>query len=149
MRNKQWRELKQNLLKSGVTVLENESVTIDGVHFFGLNGASLKNQTLENLVLKEGCNVLLAHDPRYFKRYCAKGFDLVLCGHAHGGQFRIPFTKRGVYAPGLGLLPTYCMGSYSDGRTTMIVSRGLGNSEFPLRLFNPPEVVTVRITAQK
>ena len=65
-------------------------------------------------------------------------------GHAHGGQFRLPFVG-GLYAPGQGILPKYTAGVYNEASKKLIISRGLGNSGFPLRLFNRPEIVTVTI----
>ena len=70
--------------------------------------------------------------------------DLVFCGHAHGGQFRLPGIG-GLYAPGQGVFPKYTAGLYTMEATTMIVSRGLGNSLFPLRLHNCPELVAVTL----
>ena len=76
------------------------------------------------------------------------GIDLVLAGHAHGGQFRLPFIG-GVVAPGQGLFPKYTSGIFAEGETEMIVSRGLGNSIIPIRINNRPELVVVRITPAK
>ena len=91
--------------------------------------------------------VLLAHRPEMFEHYVAAGFDLTLSGHAHGGQIRLPFVG-GLYAPGQGLLPEYASGVYeSEGGMKMYVSRGLGNSAFPLRLFNRPEMTVIEIGA--
>lgn len=70
--------------------------------------------------------------------------DLVLCGHAHGGQFILPFLGA-VVAPDQGLFPKYTEGEYRMGNTTMHVSRGLGNSVIPIRLFNDPEIVCVEL----
>lgn len=78
--------------------------------------------------------IALAHKPEYFSYYQRARFDLVVCGHAHGGQMRI--AGRGLYAPGQGLLPAYTGGVYREGGTTMVVSRGLGDSSVPLRLHN-------------
>ena len=71
-------------------------------------------------------------------------YDLVLTGHAHGGQFRIPFVG-GLYAPAQGAFPKYDSGLYTKGTTNMIVSRGLGNSAFPFRINNTPEIVIVTL----
>lgn len=87
-----------------------------------------------------GFNILLSHRPELTDIYNELGFDLVLCGHAHGGQFRLPFVGA-VFAPGQGLFPKYTEGLHRFPHTTMIVSRGLGGSLFPFRLFNYPEVL--------
>ena len=83
--------------------------------------------------------------PHLMKNYADAGYGLVLSGHAHGGQWRIPFTGKGLYAPGQGTFPKLTQGRHISGKTTMIISRGLGNSEFPLRLFNRPEVVALTV----
>ena len=88
--------------------------------------------------------VLLSHRPEYFGQYASLGFDLVLAGHAHGGQIRVPLVGA-LYAPGQGWLPRYTAGIHIRGRTTMIVSRGLGNSWFRIRVFNRPELVVIRL----
>ena len=73
--------------------------------------------------------------------------DLVLSGHAHGGQFRLPLIG-GLVAPNQGLFPKYDAGLYSEGDTNMIVSRGLGNSIIPVRFNNRPEVVLIELESQ-
>ena len=88
--------------------------------------------------------VLLAHRPEYIDSYAAGGADLVLSGHAHGGQIRLPFIG-GLAAPGQGLFPKYDAGLYTVGGSDMIVSRGLGNSLFPLRVNNRPEIVMITL----
>ncbi len=92
--------------------------------------------------------VLLAHRPELFSAYRAAGADLTLCGHAHGGQFRLPLVG-GVVAPEQGLFPKYTKGIYEEAGKVMIVSRGLGNSSVPIRLNNPPEVVRIVLTQKK
>ena len=87
-------------------------------------------------------NILLSHRPEHFNDYVEAGYDLVLTGHAHGGQLRLP-VLGGVIAPHQGILPAYDAGAYTSGPTTMIVSRGLGNSLFPFRMFNNPELVVI------
>lgn len=90
--------------------------------------------------------ILLSHRPELFAHYASRGFDLVLCGHAHGGQWRIPGVLNGLYAPNQGLFPPYAGGRYEKDSTTMIVSRGLAReSTFVPRIFNPPELVVITI----
>jgi predicted MPP superfamily phosphohydrolase len=72
--------------------------------------------------------------------------DLVFSGHAHGGQFRLPWIG-GILAPDQGFFPKYDSGLYTMENTTMMVSRGLGNSLFPFRVNNPPEIVVVQLTS--
>lgn len=88
--------------------------------------------------------ILLTHRPEQFPLYTACGFDLVLCGHAHGGQWRIPGLLNGLYAPDQGLFPRYAGGRYRAKDTVMIVSRGLAreNTRVP-RFYDPPELVIV------
>ena len=89
--------------------------------------------------------VLLSHRPELVEIYQASAFDLVLSGHAHGGQVRIPFILNGLYSPNQGWFPKYAGGMYDHGSLTHIVSRGLSfNPRLP-RIFNPPEVVVIDI----
>lgn len=89
-------------------------------------------------------NIILAHRPEYIDTYSAHNYDLALCGHAHGGQWRIPGILNGLYAPNQGLFPKYAGGLYEAGNTTMIVSRGLARESTRLpRLYNRPELVIV------
>lgn len=113
--------------------------------------------------------ILLAHEPQLFNIYARCDFNLVLTGHAHGGQFRIP-GLGGLYAPEQGVFPKYTAGVHwiKDGmdkiysgkymekngdkykwRKAMVISRGLGNSKFPFRLFNRPEVVCINVQLVK
>ena len=92
--------------------------------------------------------LLLSHRPELFDLYCENNIDLIFSGHAHGGQFRIPFVG-GLVAPDQGLFPQYTIGSYSNGSSTMFVSRGLGNSIIPIRIFNRPEIVAVTLKSNK
>ncbi len=142
MRNKGYRFLRKGLIEAGATVLDDRTVEVCGISVTGLNGASLRNQKI-NTIDKGKAQILLAHEPQFLKKYADAGFRLVLCGHAHGGQWRIPFTGIGLYAPGQGKFPKYTSGLHTDGDCKMIISRGLGNSEFPLRLFNRPEIVII------
>ena len=96
-----------------------------------------------------GYKIVLSHYPENFEgvkemNYSQYDFDLQLSGHAHGGQFCLPFIGP-VYSPGQGLKPKYAKGSFGN-RPKLIVSRGLGNAEFPFRLFNHPEIKVINIT---
>lgn len=91
-----------------------------------------------------GFTLLLSHRPELFDAYASCGVDVALCGHAHGGQVRLPFIG-GVYAPNQGFFPKYDAGLYTRGDTSMVVSRGLGNSVIPVRFNDRPEVVVVEL----
>lgn len=145
MRSTYYREFRKQLMAAGATVLDDRGEEAD-IFITGVNCASLKKGTAEKIAPPQGkFSLLLAHMPHFFQSYARGGYDLVLCGHAHGGQWRVPFTRIGIYAPGQGFLPKYTSGVYKSGKTAMVVSRGLGNSECPLRLFNRPELVVVEI----
>ena len=96
-----------------------------------------------------GYKIVLSHYPENFEgvkemNYSQYDFDLQLSGHAHGGQFCLPFIGP-VYSPGQGLKPRYAKGSFGN-KPKLIVSRGLGNAEFPFRLFNHPEINVINIS---
>ncbi len=107
----------------------------------------LSPKELRTLAGDTGFTVLLSHRPEFFENYAEAGMDLVLSGHAHGGQFRLPFVG-GIYAPEQGFLPEYDAGCYTSGDTTMIVSRGIGNSVFPIRFNNQPEIVIITLQSE-
>ena len=88
--------------------------------------------------------LLLSHRPELFYLYAARGFDLTVCGHAHGGQVRIPGLINGLYAPNQGVLPRYAGGLYQRGESAMVVSRGLDKNRLP-RFCNPPECVAIDV----
>ena len=95
--------------------------------------------------LPEGAfTVLLVHEPQFLEVYAKYGMGLIFTGHAHGGQIRLPFTQ-GLFAPGQGILPKLTSGMHRSGSSTMVISRGLGNSTFPFRVFNRPEIVVVTL----
>lgn len=102
----------------------------------------------ENLE-KSNLNILLCHRAELAKTYAKTGVDMAFSGHAHGGQFQIPFIKRGIYAPHQGYLPKYASGTHKIDKTTVYISRGLGNSRFPIRLFNRSEIVSVTLKTKK
>lgn len=133
----------------GVKCLQNEVSIVEqgSSQFFllGLNDENLTDNTLKDMVgnlQEDKLTIVLAHEPQFFERYCEWEVDLLLLGHAHGGQFRLPFLG-GVVAPDQGVFPKYTEGQHKSGNTTMIISRGLGNSVIPLRIFNLPEIICV------
>ncbi|MGM9972785.1 MAG: metallophosphoesterase [Clostridiaceae bacterium] len=91
----------------------------------------------------QGFTLLLSHRPEHLKAYAEADMDLVFSGHTHGGQMRIPFANQGLFAPNQGVLPKYTEGRHVRGNTTLFISRGLGNSSFPFRVFNRPEIIAV------
>lgn len=96
---------------------------------------------------QDGFTILLAHRPELIDKYAATGdFDLVVSGHAHGGQVRIPGLVNGLYAPNQGWFPQYAGGRYDVNGTTLIVSRGLARESTRLpRVFNRPELVLIEL----
>lgn len=93
---------------------------------------------------KKDCfNILLAHNPDYFPQYAGWGADLVLSGHIHGGMVRIPVWGKGVVSPNVRLFPKYDGGLFTQDKSVMLLSRGLGMHTIPIRLFNPGEVLVV------
>ena len=161
----QYQQLLQELDDAGVFLLDNQQIFIErGDSRLTLVGVAdplfatieqlaqegdYYQQTLDNLLAAGGDNfsIVLAHRPEDFALYVKSGADLVFCGHAHGGQVRIPLIG-GVYSPGQGLWPEYTSGFYSEENTTMVVSRGLGNSLFPIRVFNRPQLLLLTLHSE-
>ena len=157
----EYEDLKMGLTEAGVTVLENqkvqitrdgESITLMGIqdpsfrtdYLFG-DAESISRQAISGLQNEsDGFTVLLSHRPDLFNVYVDVGVDLIFSGHAHGGQFRLPFIG-GLVAPNQGFFPKYDAGRFDEGNTTMIVSRGVGNSIIPFRINNSPEIVVVEL----
>ena len=160
----EYEQLKMGLIEAGVTVLENqkvqiskdgESISLMGIqdpsfhtdYLFG-DAESVSRQAISSLQNEsDGFTVLLSHRPELFDLYVDTGVDLVFSGHAHGGQFRLPFVG-GLVAPNQGFFPKYDAGQFIEINTTMIVSRGVGNSIIPFRINNPPEIVVVELKNQ-
>ena len=146
--------LETGLLGLGVHVLHDaaETLTIGGqsITLAGLDDPDFRRAKdraapdIAALTAGAGYTVLLSHRPELLLEYSASGANLVFAGHAHGGQFRIPFIG-GVFAPGQGFFPKYDAGRFELGGTVMIVSRGLGNSLFPFRVNNAPELVVAEL----
>ena len=162
----QYDKLKNSLEMTGVIVLEDKSLqlehkgekitliglsdpkfTIKSGNTFEKNSDIFSNK-LKNLKdIENRYTILLSHRPELFETYVSCNIDLVLSGHAHGGQFRLPFIG-GIFAPHQGLFPKYDAGLYTDGNTNMVVSRGIGNSVIPVRFNNRPEIVLVKLISK-
>lgn len=139
-------ELLRALTDEGVSVVQNSAVT---VHVNGLDlrvGGVYHAEHLHELDDDGSIDILLCHFPHKLEVFSHYGVPLTFCGHTHGGQFRIPVLDIALYAPGQGLFPQYTAGVYRQDESYMIVSRGLGNSSFPFRMYNPPEVVIADVT---
>ncbi len=161
----QYDALQDWLEDAGVIVLEDEAISLErGGETIALLGLAdpdftvkgdmfgevpaMVSTKLKNLIDDEsGYTILLSHRPELFETYVDGGIDLVFSGHVHGGQFRLPFIG-GLVAPNQGLFPKYDAGLYTDGGTSMVVSRGIGNSIIPFRFNNRPEIVLVELNAK-
>lgn len=162
-KSKALKEIQEKLTSFGVHVLINnyEKILIKNteVFIFGLDDATNFNEgfnkvinTLENIkdmINDSQLNILLSHRPNFFENQSNYNFDLIFSGHAHGGQFRIPFTHQGILMPDQGFFPKLTEGIHKNKNSTLIISRGLGNSGFPFRLFNHPEIVVVTVNKAK
>ncbi len=148
MSAKDLRLFLQGLSALGVRVLSDEAIDFYGGTLVGLKDPSSQKHTLKRILKdrkEDSFTLLLSHKPHYFENYLEA--DLVLSGHAHGGQIYIPFLG-GFIAPGQGYFPKYTKGFYTMENTTMLVSRGIGNSHRIPRVFNPPELVIVTLRCQ-
>lgn len=140
------RELQNALESVGVQVVNNSTVQVT-VHGMTLRiGGLYRAEYLRDLISDGPIDILLCHFPDMIAFYAAYGVPLTFSGHTHGGQFRVPLLHIALYAPGQGLFPKYTSGLYEERGSYMIVSRGLGNSSFPFRIHNPPEIVVADIT---
>lgn len=153
----EYEELKRELSKLGVTILENDSVKIerngefiniagikDPVFYADLERPDLTENSLIAANKNDGFTVLLSHRPELFDLYVKHNYDLVFTGHAHGGQFRVPFIG-GLFAPHQGKFPKYDSGLYQNSDTSMLTSKGIGNSLFPFRVNNRPEIIVATL----
>lgn len=156
-------ELKNKLEENNVTILDNESQVIkkksSEINIIGISDPTMKHshyETDENIIEfeldsidynKDNYTILLSHRPELFEIYVDNDINLVLTGHAHGGQIRIPFIV-GLIAPNQGLFPKYTNGKIEQDDTTMIVSRGIGNSILPFRINNRPELVLITLSGE-
>lgn len=141
----------------GISVLEDEADTLmcngNIINIIGMNDYLSENIVCKTLAERfdkinvpyysERFNIVLSHRPCELKEMSQRGIDLILCGHTHGGQMRLPFIG-GVFSPGCAkLFPKYDMGYFGINETDLIISSGLGASTIPLRLFNRPEITVI------
>lgn len=153
-------KFKEELEKNKVIILDNKleiikngdsELNLVGIDDPNFNYNTYRDDTkviednLKNISYdKNNFSILLSHRPELIEIVARNNFDLVLAGHAHGGQIRIPFIG-GLFAPNQGLFPKYTSGNYKIKNTEMIVSRGIGNSTFPFRVNNRPELVIIEL----
>ena len=159
----EYEELKTGLISAGVIILEDTQteISIEGqtITLIGVNDPSFQtdylfgdSETVMNSKLTElhtdgeAFTILLSHRPELFDLYVNAGIDLILAGHAHGGQIRLP-ALGGVIAPNQGLFPKYDAGMFQEENSQMIVSRGLCDTVFPPRINNKPELVVITLTS--
>ena len=157
----EYEELCERMAAAGVHLMmdHKETITYQGAEviclgvkdpdFYHTMGEQGDRKVMEENIkqfdyTEDAYTLLLSHRPELFDVYKSESIDLTLTGHAHGGQFRLPFLG-GLVAPDQGMFPTYDAGHFKDGTTNMIVSRGIGNSIIPLRFNNPPEIVVVTL----
>jgi predicted MPP superfamily phosphohydrolase len=144
-------------LNDNITILHNEDIFLEKgdskIQLIGVDDPNFLsdsyseeylNRELAKYKDNEHFKILLSHRPELFEVYVNNDIDIVFSGHTHGGQFRLPFVG-GFYAPHQGFFPEYDSGLYTENNTNLVVSRGLGNSIFPFRVNNPPEIIIVTL----
>ena len=142
-RQKDYRALRAALDETGAEILINRHVRFGETVIGGWYDTNVvkEPEELDAFESEEGLKILLCHQPeRYMRLHRQRDFDMVVAGHAHGGQIRL--GTQGVYAPGQGLLPKYTRGVY-DGK--MYVSAGAGNPARMPRWNNPCEILLIRV----
>lgn len=156
----QYFKLREDLIAIGVVVLEDERIALErgneSISIIGVNDPSFQTDyllgdaedvmqsKLQKMADEQFYTILLSHRPELFDIYVENGINLVLSGHAHGGQFRLPLIG-GLVAPNQGFFPEYDAGLYTNNSTHMIISRGIGNSIIPFRFNNRPEVILIEL----
>jgi len=144
------KEFNKGLDDYGIKVLDNVSETIeikgDKINLFGASFFAEKEdfEAIFRDIKQVNYNVLLSHSPNRPIKFINNSTDLILSGHTHGGQIRLPFIG-GIIAPGQGLFPKYDKGSIEIGNTTLYIDSGLGNSIYPIRLFNRVQITNIEV----
>ena len=144
--------------EAGVHLLDNEEIVIDGgVQIIGLSdiGDKVEDEEkslklIDQLIKKENYTILLSHRPHYTSLYQKCDVDLIISGHAHGGQWRLPNRKGGFFSPDQYLFPKYTDGLHDMHGSKLYISRGLASGRWYLpRLFNNPEIGVVDLETAK
>ena len=153
-------QIKEQLAENRVVILDNKTEVLkinkSEINLIGIDDPEMadENMVSDSEIVKSELDrakynenkysILLSHRPELFDTYVNKGLNLILTGHAHGGQIRVPFIG-GIIAPNQGFFPKYTNGMFAEGKTMMIVSRGIGNSILPFRINNRPELVIITL----
>lgn len=164
----QYTHIEHKIKSYGINILHGDGVNLpinnqaSNIHLYGISDPVLMEKSHQELrtvgwhTNPDHINILLAHRPEHIDKYLQYPFDLVISGHAHGGQWQIPFLLNGLFAPNQGLFPKYAGGDYhfdnahsTSKHTQLIVSRGLAkeSTRFVPRIFNRPELVFLTINA--
>lgn len=159
-RSNNYSKIKNILIDNNVTILDNKLKVIKyrggEINLIGIDDPIMVNSgDIDNFdtIKKELCKVifdknkfdiLLSHRPEFFDTYVNNNIDLILSGHTHGGQIRLPFIGA-IYAPNQGLFPKYDSGLFKKEKTIMIISRGIGTSKLPIRINDRPELVIISL----
>ena len=143
-------EVRAQIAATGAILLDNDCAQVEGITLCGLTSGLCGKENhpnadaLKRFANADGYRILLCHHPEYFAPYIKPtNIELTVCGHAHGGQWRL--FGRGVYAPGQGLFPQYTAGVIDD---RCVISRGLGTHTIIPRIFNHPELVMITLEHQ-
>jgi len=148
--NPHFREFVNGIEDRGIEILDENSVGLtigdNTLMIYGSDFYSTSDgyEKLFSNVDAEYFNILLAHSPNRPIPYLHEEIDLMLSGHTHGGQVRLPIVG-GVLSPGEGFFPEYDKGLMKVGDTTLYIDSGLGNSVLPIRLFNPVQISEIVI----
>lgn len=153
-------KIKEQLEENKVIILDNKTEVLkineSEINLIGIDDPRMANENFvsDSEIIKAELDnakyngikysILLSHRPELFDTYVQKELDLILVGHAHGGQIRIPFIG-GIIAPNQGFFPKYTSEIFEENKTTMIISRGIGNSILPFRINNRPELVVITL----
>lgn len=146
--------LLKKMKYENICVVDNKSIAIkkntDEIDIIGLKDYSVNRKYekyLYEFCKKDRFQILLSHRPELYPIYLQYDIDLAFTGHAHGGQVRLPYLG-GMFAPNQGIFPPFTEGIHDKNGTTMVISRGLGNSTCPFRINNRPELIFTTLLSE-